>query len=170
MGNFLWKQLELTGTGGMWRMAWFVVSCVHLMPADFLGHSRGLYSIQHISHPALGHLFFPLCSFASDVRLSDIINLGSQRLSSICFLESWWLPNSFLYFVRNSLSPPPSDICSSQSLGQAGAVCSPAPHAGGCLANAGLVLRVRFRPLFLLVTEPCCLRELFLKAGTLGKF
>ena len=102
--SFLWKPSGPAGAEWMWHVAWSAVSCVHLTPADFLGCGRGLSSIQHISYPALGQLYFPLCGFVSDVRLSDTINLCSQRLSSICSKQSWQLPNSsFLYFVRSIL-------------------------------------------------------------------
>lgn len=132
MGNFLRKQLELTGAGGMWRMAWFVVSCVHLMPADFLGHSRGLSSIQHISHPALGQFFSPLCGFASDVRLSDIINLGSQRLSSICYESPDDCQTLFFILLEIVFHLHPQTYAAARAWARL-ELCSPAPHAEGCL-------------------------------------
>lgn len=67
----------------MCHVAWSAVSCVRLTPADFLGCGRGLSSIQHISYPALGQLYFPLCGFVSDVRLSDtIIKMSSLGLAT----------------------------------------------------------------------------------------
>lgn len=81
-----------------------------------------------ISCPALGQLYFPLCSFVSDVRPTDTINLCSQRLSSICSKQSWQLAISFLYFVRNTLFT----YTFRQHVSARDTCLSPL-HTGGCL-------------------------------------